>query len=73
MIEAAGGTFLGSSKFPMGAPDFSSFLSQAQASKAKNVAFIGGGADMINATKQSVGIRHRQGWAALPAVLHDDR
>ena len=54
MIEAAKGTFVGSTRFPLGSPDFSSYVLQAQASKAKNVGFIGGGADVINATKQIV-------------------
>lgn len=54
MIEEAGGKFVGSTKFPLGSADFSSFLLQAQASKAKNIGFIGGGADMINVIKQSV-------------------
>ena len=53
MVEAAGGKVLGSARFPLGSPDFSSFLLQAQASGAKNVGFIGGGSDMINATKQA--------------------
>jgi branched-chain amino acid transport system substrate-binding protein len=53
MIEDAGGKFIGSSRFPLGSPDFSSFLLQAQASKAHYIAFIGGGADMINAIKQA--------------------
>ena len=54
MVQAAGGAVTGSVRFPLGSPDFSSFLLQAQASKAKNIGFIGGGADVINATKQAV-------------------
>ena len=67
MIEAAGGKVLGSSRFPLGAPDFSSFLLQAQASKAKNVAFIGGGADLTNSAKQALefGIQ-KQGQNYIP-------
>ena len=53
MIEAGGGKFVGAVRFPLNTPDFSSFLLRAQASGAKNIGFIGGGADMTNATKQS--------------------
>jgi branched-chain amino acid transport system substrate-binding protein len=53
MIEAAGGTFVGSVRFPLNTPDFSSFLLRAQSSGARNIGFIGGGADMTNATKQA--------------------
>lgn len=53
LIEAAGGTFTGSVRFPLNTPDFSSFLLRAQASGAKNIGFIGGGADLTNATKQA--------------------
>jgi branched-chain amino acid transport system substrate-binding protein len=53
LIEASGGTFTGSVRFPLNTPDFSSFLLRAQASGAKNIGFIGGGADLTNATKQA--------------------
>jgi branched-chain amino acid transport system substrate-binding protein len=53
MIEASGGKFAGSVRFPLNTPDFSSFLLQAQNSGAKNIGFIGGGADMTNAIKQA--------------------
>ncbi|WP_170182011.1 ABC transporter substrate-binding protein [Phreatobacter stygius] len=53
MIKAAGGTVLGAVRFPIGSPDFSSFLLRAQSSGAKNIGFVGGGADMINAMKQA--------------------
>ncbi|MBN8939848.1 MAG: ABC transporter substrate-binding protein [Rhizobiales bacterium] len=53
MIKAAGGTVAGAVRFPIGSPDFSSFLLRAQSSGAKNIGFIGGGTDMINAMKQA--------------------
>lgn len=53
LIEAAGGTFKGSVRFPLNTPDFSSFLLRAQASGAKNIGVIAGGADLTNATKQA--------------------
>lgn len=53
LIESSGGTFLGSVRFPINTPDFSSFLLRAQASGAKNIGVIAGGADLTNATKQA--------------------
>lgn len=53
MIEGAGGKVAGSVRFPLGSSDFSSYLLQAQASKAKNIGFIGGGADFTNSAKQA--------------------
>jgi len=53
MIEKAGGKFVGAVRFPLNTPDFSSFLLQAQNSGAKNIGFIGGGADMTNVIKQA--------------------
>lgn len=53
MITKAGGKFAGSVRFPLGTTDFSSYLLQAQASGAKNIALVAGGADLINATKQA--------------------
>jgi branched-chain amino acid transport system substrate-binding protein len=53
LIQAAGGRVVGAVRFPLGTPDFSSFLLRAQASGAKNIGFIGGGSDMINSVKQA--------------------
>ncbi|WP_246563297.1 ABC transporter substrate-binding protein [Bradyrhizobium liaoningense] len=53
MIEKEGGKVVGAVHFPLNTPDFSSFLLQAQNSGAKNIGFIGGGADMNNAIKQA--------------------
>ena len=60
MIEAAGGKVAGGVRFPLGSSDFSSFLLQAQASKAKNIAFVGGGADFTNSAKQASEFRIRE-------------
>ncbi len=51
-IVAGGGTVVGSVRHPLNNPDFSSFLLQAQASKAKVIALANAGADTINAVKQ---------------------
>ncbi|MBU6270361.1 MAG: ABC transporter substrate-binding protein [Betaproteobacteria bacterium] len=60
MIEAAGGKVLGGVRFPLGSADFSSFLLQAQASKARNIALVGGGADFTNSAKQASEFRIRE-------------
>jgi len=52
-VKAAGGKVLGSVKHPLNTPDFSSFLLQAQASKAKIIGLANGGGDTINAIKQA--------------------
>ena len=52
-VKAAGGKVLGSARHPLGAADFSSYLLQAQASKAKVVVMANGGADITNALKQA--------------------
>ena len=53
VIRAAGGKVLGSSKHPLNTADFSSFLLQAQTSKAKIVGLANGGGDTINTIKQA--------------------
>jgi branched-chain amino acid transport system substrate-binding protein len=50
-VRANGGTVLGAVKHPLGASDFSSFLLQAQASKAQVLGLSTGGTDLINAIK----------------------
>jgi branched-chain amino acid transport system substrate-binding protein len=50
-IKAQGATVVGSVKAPLGTTDFSSFVLQAQASKAETVAIANGGDDAINAVK----------------------
>ena len=52
-VEAQGGKVLGAVRFPLGSTDFSSYLLQAQASKADNIGILGGGADLLNAVKQA--------------------
>lgn len=50
-VKAAGGEVVGSVKAPLGTTDFSSFVLQAQASKADVVAMNNGGDDAINSVK----------------------
>ena len=51
-VEKAGGKVLGAVRHPLNTNDFSSFLLQAQASKAKIIGLANAGGDTINAIKQ---------------------
>jgi branched-chain amino acid transport system substrate-binding protein len=53
VVNANGGKVLGAVRHPLNTGDFSSFLLQAQASKAKIIALLNGGTDFINAVKQA--------------------
>ncbi len=53
VVKANGGKVLGAVRHPLNSSDFSSFLLQAQASKAKVVGLANAGADTINAVKQA--------------------
>ena len=52
VVTAAGGKVLGTVKHPLNTQDFSSFLLQAQSSKAKIIGLANAGGDTINAIKQ---------------------
>ena len=52
VVLANGGKVLGSASHPLNNQDFSSFLLQAQASKAKIIGLANAGGDTINAIKQ---------------------
>ena len=52
-VKKAGGQVLGAVRHPLGTADFSSFLLQAQGSKAKVVALANAGVDTTNAIKQA--------------------
>ncbi|MBA4171333.1 MAG: ABC transporter permease [Hyphomicrobium sp.] len=53
VVEKNGGKVLGKVRHPFPAQDFSSFLLQAQASKAKIIGLANAGADTTNAIKQA--------------------
>ncbi len=53
VVKAAGGKINGGVRVPLNNADFSSFLLQAQASKAKVVGLANAGGDTINAIKQA--------------------
>ncbi|MEO4002149.1 ABC transporter substrate-binding protein [Mesorhizobium sp. CAU 1732] len=52
-VTSAGGQVAGSVRHPIGAPDFGSYLLQAQSSGAQVVALANGGADMVNSLRQA--------------------
>ena len=52
-IKAAGGKVLGSVRHPLNTQDFSSYVLQAENSKAKGLMFANGGGDIINGVKQA--------------------
>ena len=52
VVEANGGKVLGKVRHPINTNDFSSFLLQAQASKAKIIGLANAGGDTINSIKQ---------------------
>jgi branched-chain amino acid transport system substrate-binding protein len=69
LVEASGGKVLGHARFPLGTNDFSSFLLQAQASKADVVAFASAGTDTVNALKQAAEFGIPQGGQKLAGLL----
>ena len=73
VISAAGGKVLGSVRHPLNTLDMSSFLLQAQASKAKVIGLANAGGDTINSIKTAneFGITKTQRLAALLAFIND--
>jgi len=53
VVKANGGKVLGAVRHPLNAQDFSSFLLQAQASKAQIIGLANAGGDTINSIKQA--------------------
>jgi branched-chain amino acid transport system substrate-binding protein len=53
LVAAAGGRTVGGVRVPMGTSDMSSFLLQAQGSRAKIVALANAGSDLVNSIKQA--------------------
>jgi branched-chain amino acid transport system substrate-binding protein len=69
VVTANGGKVLGSVKHPLNTSDFSSFLLQAQSSKAKVVGLANAGGDTTNAIKQAAEFGIVQGGQKLAALL----
>ena len=53
VVKASGGKVLGAVRHPLNTADFSSFLLQAQSSKAKVIGLANAGGDTINSIKQA--------------------
>jgi branched-chain amino acid transport system substrate-binding protein len=53
VVKAGGGKIIGSVRAPLNTPDFSSFLLQAQSSKAHVIGLANAGGDTINSIKQA--------------------
>ena len=74
VVLKAGGKVLGKVRHPLNTQDFSSFLLQAQASKAKIIGLANAGADTINAIKQASEfgiVRGGQNLAGLLVFISD--
>jgi branched-chain amino acid transport system substrate-binding protein len=69
VVTASGGKVLGGVKHPINSSDFSSFLLQAQASKAKVVGLANAGGDTTNAIKQAAEFGIVSGGQKLAALL----
>lgn len=73
VVDAMGSKVAGAVKHPINTPDFSSFLLQAQSSKADVIALADAGGDFINAVKQAgeFGITQRQKLVGLLVFIAD--
>jgi len=74
VVKEKGGSVLGEVRVPLNTQDFSSFLLQAQASKAQIVGLANAGGDTINSVKQAAEFRLAAGGqklAGLVVVLSD--
>ena len=69
IVQANGGKVLGSVRTPFPGTDFSSFLLQAQASKAKVIGLANAGGDTINSIKQAAEFGITQGGQSLAGLL----
>jgi branched-chain amino acid transport system substrate-binding protein len=69
VVVANGGKVLGSVRHPFPGTDFSSFLLQAQASKAKVIGLANAGGDTINSVKQAAEFGITQGGQSLAGLL----
>jgi len=54
LIEKVGGKVVGSVRHPLGTADFSSYILQAQSSKAQVIVFANAGADLVTSVKSAV-------------------
>jgi branched-chain amino acid transport system substrate-binding protein len=73
VVKASGGTVVGAIKHPLSASDFSSFMLQAQASKAQVLGLANAGGDLINSVKaaREFGITKTMKLAGLLVFITD--
>jgi branched-chain amino acid transport system substrate-binding protein len=69
VVKAAGGQVLGSARVPLNTADFSSYLVQAQASKAQVIGLANAGGDTINSVKQAAEFGIVKGGQRLAGLL----
>ncbi len=69
VVKASGGKVLGDVKVPLNFADFSSFLLQAQASKAKIIGMANAGGDTTNTIKQAAEFGIVKGGQKLAGLL----
>jgi branched-chain amino acid transport system substrate-binding protein len=69
VVKSLGGTVVGSVRYPINAMDQSSFLLQAQHSKAKVVGLAGSGTVFVNAVKAAQEFGIRQNGQSLAGLL----
>src|ERR1700712_5073357 len=71
VVKESGGKVLGDVRHPLNSSDFSSYLLQAQASKAKVVALANAGGDTTNALKQAAEFGILKGGQKMIALLQE--
>ncbi len=73
IVKAAGGTVVGSVKHPLSASDFSSFMLQAQSSKAQILGLANAGGDTVNSIKAAneFGVTKSMKLAGLLMFIND--
>ncbi|MBW7972517.1 ABC transporter substrate-binding protein [Bradyrhizobium sp. BR 10289] len=69
VVQKFGGKVLGGVRTPINTQDFSSFLLQAQSSKAEIIALVNAGGDTINSIKQAVEFGIPQGGQRVVATV----
>jgi branched-chain amino acid transport system substrate-binding protein len=71
VVKAAGGTVVGAVRVPLNNSDFSSFILQAQASKADVIALANAGQDLITSMKQLAEFGTKQRTVGMLVTLTD--
>jgi branched-chain amino acid transport system substrate-binding protein len=69
IVKSLGGTVVGDAKYPFPGSDFSSYLLQAQASKADVIGLANAGGDTVNTMKQAAEFGIAKGGQSLAALL----